>query len=253
MRILVIDDEAPARQRIVNLLEREAMVASIQEVSDGLSAVEAIRALKPDLVFLDVQMPELDGLDVVETIGAVHMPFTIFVTAYEKHAIAAFEANALDYLLKPFSDERFQAAMARARTRLEEREIRAFGDRVKQLISPAQASGGRIERLVVKAGGATRFLPVSELEWIEGAGVYVTLHTGAKEILYRASLNDLEARLDSAKFVRIHRSAIVNIEKISHLEPISHGEFEVVMKSGARPKLSRTYRPQLESLLGQSL
>lgn len=253
MRILIIDDEAPARQRIAELLQREERITSIHEAADGRTAVSAIRSLNPDLVFLDVQMPELDGIEVVESIGYAQMPFTIFVTAYERHAIAAFEANALDYLLKPFSDERFQAAIARARMRLEERNLGEFGTRVKQLVSTASLGGGNLERLVVKSAGTTRFLPVSDIEWIEGAGVYVTLHAGSKEILYRATLQDLESRLDSTKFIRIHRSAIVNIERVSHLEPISHGEFEVVMKSGARPKLSRTYRPHLELQLGQSL
>jgi two-component system LytT family response regulator len=252
MRILVIDDEAPARQRITDLLRQERGLSAIHECGDGRSGLDAIRTLKPDLVFLDVQMPELDGLELVESIGAAQMPLTVIVTAYERHAIAAFEANALDYLLKPFSDERFRSALTRARARLAERDLLDFGERVKQLMAPIPASG-KLERLVVKSAGTTRFLPVSELEWIEGAGVYVTLHTGNKEILYRASLNDLEARLDAARFIRIHRSAIVNFEKVSHLEPISHGEFEVVMKSGARPKLSRTYRPQLELLLGQAL
>jgi two-component system LytT family response regulator len=252
MRVLVIDDEAPARQRITDLLRRVDGLEAIQECGDGRSGVEAIRTRNPDLLFLDVQMPELDGLAVVEEIGPARMPLTIFVTAYERHAIAAFEANALDYLLKPFSDERFHSALARARARLADRRLLDFGERVQQLLSPVPSSL-KLERIVVKAAGVTRFLPVSEIEWIEGAGVYVTLHTANKGILYRSTLNDLESRLDSSRFVRIHRSAIVNIAKVSHLEPISHGEFEVVMKSGARPKLSRTYRPRLETLLGQSL
>jgi len=251
--VLVVDDEAPARQRVIDLLRREGNIAAIHEATDGRLAVEAIRSLEPDLVFLDVQMPELDGVGVIEVIGAERMPLTVFVTAFDQHAIAAFEANALDYLLKPFSDERFEATMTRVRARLDERGMREFGERVMRMISPGRWSEGTLDRLVVKSGGATRFLNAADIEWIEGAGVYVTLHIAGKEILHRASLSDLEARLDARLFIRIHRSTIVNLEKISQLEPVSHGEFEVVMKSGARVRLSRTYRAQLELRLGQSL
>lgn len=251
--VLVVDDESPARQRLMDLLRRESNIGVVHEATDGRGAVEAIRGLKPDLVFLDVQMPELDGLGVIEAIGAERMPLTVFVTAFDQHAIAAFEANALDYLLKPFSDGRFEATMARVRSRLDERGMREFGERVMRMISPLQPGAGTLDRLVVKAAGATRFLSVADVEWIEGAGVYVTLHTAGKEILYRSSLNDLESRLNPRFFIRIHRSAIINIERVSHLEPISHGEFDVVMKSGARVRLSRTYRAHLELRLGQPL
>jgi two-component system LytT family response regulator len=249
--VLVIDDEAPARRRICDLLRREPNIEAIHEASDGLKATEAIQASKPDLVFLDVQMPELDGIGVIETVGAANMPLTVFVTAFDQHAIAAFEANALDYLLKPFSDERFEATMARVRERFGERGMRDFGERVMRMISPLPT--GALDRLVVKTAGTTRFLSTSTIEWIEAAGVYVTLHLAGKQILHRAALTDLETRLDPRVFIRIHRSAIINIEMISHLEPASHGEFEVLMKSGARVKLSRTYRAQLEARLGQSL
>ncbi|HYO82171.1 MAG TPA: LytTR family transcriptional regulator DNA-binding domain-containing protein [Bryobacteraceae bacterium] len=253
MTVLVVDDEAPARQRIMDLLRRETSIEAVHEATDGRRAAESIRSVKPDLVFLDVQMPELDGLGLVEEIGAQRMPLTVFVTAFDQHAIAAFEANALDYLLKPFSDERFETTMARARSRFDERGMREFGERVMRMISPAQTGAGTLDRLVVKAAGATRFLSVADVEWIEGAGVYVTLHTAGKEVLYRTSLSDLESRLDPRCFIRIHRSAIVNIDRVSHLEPISHGEFDVVMKGGARVKLSRTYRAHLELRLGQTL
>lgn len=251
--VLVVDDEAPARQRVIDLLRREGNIEAIREATDGRLAVEAIRSLEPDLVFLDVQMPELDGVGVIEAIGVERMPLTVFVTAFDQHAIAAFEANALDYLLKPFSDERFEATMARVRARLDERGLRDFGERVMRMMSPARTGEGILERLVVKSAGVTRFLNAGDIEWIEAAGVYVTLHTAGKEILHRASLSDLEARLDGRMFVRIHRSAIVNLEMIAQMEPVSHGEFDVVMKSGARVRLSRTYRAQLEQRLGQSL
>ncbi len=251
--VLVADDEAPARQRIIDLLRRDPQVASIVEASDGLAAVELIENRRPDLVFLDVQMPERTGLDVIAEIGAERMPFTVFVTAYDEHAIRAFEANALDYLLKPFSDERFEMTMARVSVRMDERSVHEFGRRVLRMVSSAPAGDLPLDRLVVKSGGSTRFIRVADIDWIEAAGVYANLHIGGREVLYRAALNELEAKLDPVRFVRIHRSAIVNMESIQHLEPISHGEFEVVLKDGSRPKISRTYRSQLEKRLGQSL
>jgi two-component system, LytTR family, response regulator len=253
IRVLVVDDEAPARQRLVDLLRKDAQIHSIVEAENGLSAVDAIQRERPDLVFLDVQMPELDGLGVIDAVGAEQMPLTVFVTAYDQHAIRAFEANALDYLLKPFSDERYEATMARVRARVDGRSIREFGQRVLRMVSTAPASDRLLDRLVVKSGGTTRFIRVVDIDWIEAAGVYVNLHVRDKELLYRAALNDLAARLDPMRFVRVHRSAIVNIDSIVQLEPISHGEFEVVLKNGSRSRVSRTYRAQLEKRLGQTL
>jgi len=251
--ILVVDDEAPARHRIIDLLRGDSRVAAILEASDGLSAVGIIQNRRPDLVFLDVQMPELNGLQVIAEVEAGRMPLTVFVTAYDEHAIRAFEANALDYLLKPFSDERFEMTMARVGTRMDERSVREFGERILRMVSAAPAEGRPLDRLVVKSGGSTRFVRVTDIDWIEAAGVYANLHIGGKEVLYRAALSELAARLDPIRFVRVHRSAIVNIESILHLEPISHGEFEVILKDGSRSRISRTYRKELEKRLGQSL
>jgi two-component system, LytTR family, response regulator len=251
--VMVADDEAPARQRVVDLLRRDSKVAAIIEASDGLSAVETIQNRRPDLVFLDVQMPELNGLEVIAEVGAERMPLTVFVTAYDEHAIRAFEANALDYLLKPFSDQRFEATMARVSTRMDERSLREFGQRILRMASASPTRNLPLDRLVVKSGGTTRFVRAADIDWIEAAGVYANLHIGGKELLYRAALNELAKRLDPVRFVRVHRSAIVNIESILHLEPISHGEFEVILKDGSRLRISRTYRGQLEERLGQSL
>ena len=252
IRVLVADDETPARQRLIDLLRRDAQVAFIAEAADGEAAVEIIQKQKPDLVFLDVQMPELDGLGVIDAIGAAEMPLTVFVTAYDQHAIRAFEANALDYLLKPFSDERFEATIARVKSRLDERNVGEFGQRVMKMIAGAPAAQ-RLDRLVVKSGGTTRFVRAVDIDWIEAAGVYVTLHVGGKELLYRAALNDLAEKLDPRRFVRVHRSALVNIESIIQLEPMSHGEFEAVIRNGSRARVSRTYRALLEKRLGQPL
>jgi two-component system LytT family response regulator len=251
--VLVADDEAPARQRITDLLRCDSKVVAIIEASDGLSAVEIIQNRRPDLVFLDVQMPELNGLEVIAEVGAERMPLTVFVTAYDEHAIRAFEANALDYLLKPFSDERFEMTMARVSIRINERSVREFGQRILRMVSAAPAEDRPLDRLVVKSGGSTRFVRVADIDWIEAAGVYANLHIGGKELLYRAALNELAERLDPVRFIRIHRSAIVNIESILQLEPISHGEFEVILKDGSRSRISRTYRRQMEKRLGQSL
>jgi len=251
--VLVADDEAPARQRIIDLLRRDSQVAVILEASDGASAVDIIQNRRPGLVFLDVQMPERNGLEVIAEVGPERMPLTVFVTAYDEHAIRAFEANALDYLLKPFSDERFEMTMARVRVRMDERSVREFGQRILRMVSAAPAGSPPLDRLVVKSGGSTRFIRVADIDWIEAAGVYATLHIGGKEMLYRAALNDLAEKLDPVRFVRIHRSVIVNIESILRLEPISHGEFEVILKDGSRSRISRTYRGRLEKRLGQSL
>jgi two-component system LytT family response regulator len=253
IRVLIVDDEAPARQRLADLLRRDSQVVAILEAADGVSAVEAIQGQKTELVFLDVQMPELDGLGVIDAVGAGQMPLTIFVTAYDQHAIRAFEANALDYLLKPFSDERFEAALNRAKARLDERSTSEFGQRIMKMVSSAPKTARVWDRLVVKSGGSTRFIRVAEIDWIEAAGVYVNLHVAGQQLLYRASLHELAERLDPRRFVRVHRSAIVNIESILHLEPISHGEFDVVLKNGARTRVSRSYRAQLEDRLGQPL
>ncbi len=253
LRVLVVDDEAPARQRLVDLLRNDPQVGCILEAAHGKAAVEIIAREALDLVFLDVQMPELDGLQVIETVGAAAMPLTVFVTAYDKHAIRAFEANALDYLLKPFSDERWEAALARAKTRHAERLIREFGRNALRMLAARSEARRYLDRLVVKGGGTTRFVRVADIDWIEGAGVYVNLHIAGKELLYRSALNELAGHLDPMRFIRVHRSAIVNIDSILELQPISHGEFEIVMKDGHRSRVSRTYRTQLEKRLGQSL
>jgi two-component system, LytTR family, response regulator len=251
--VMVADDELPARQRIIDGLRRYSEVATILEASDGLSAVEIIQNRRPDLAFLDVQMPELNGLEVIAEVGAERMPLTVFVTAYDEHAIRAFEASAIDYLLKPFSDERLEMTMARIIRRMDERSMQEFGQRILRMVSVTPSKDVPLDRLVVKSGGSIRFVRVADIDWIEAAGVYANLHIGGRELLYRTALSELAERLDPVRFIRVHRSAIVNIESILRLEPISHGEFEVVLRDGSRSRISRTYRGQLEKRLGQSL
>ena len=239
LKILVVDDEAPARRRLVDLLARVEGVGEVLEAGDGAAAVRMIADHRPAAVFLDMQMPGPSGLDVVATVGAGRMPVTVFVTAYDQYAVRAFEASALDYLLKPFSDERFEAAMRRVLARLEEHR-------------PAEEPP-RWDRLVVKTAGATHIVKTTDIDWIEAVGVYVNLYIGGKALLYRSPIHALADKLDPAHFVRIHRSAIVNLESILRLEPLSHGEFDVVLKHGGRTKVSRTYRGELEQRLGQAL
>lgn len=249
MRVLVVDDELPARQRIVDLLRKDPCVERVLEAENGIAAVDTIESERPDVVFLDVQMPELDGLGVIDAIGAANMPLTVFVTAYDQHAIRAFEANALDYLLKPFSDERYEATMTRIKSRLGTGNAHNLDQNIAALIPRTS----RFDRLVVKSAGRTRFIRATDIDWIEASGVYVTLHVAGTEELYRASLQDLAEKLEPFGFVRVHRSALVNLDSILHLEPISHGEFEVVLKHGSRCRISRAFRARLEERLGQTL
>jgi len=253
IRVLVVDDEPPARQRLTDLLRRDAHVAAVLEAGDGLAAIKLIETEPLDLVFLDVQMPELDGMGVLDAVGPDRMPLTVFVTAYDQHAIRAFESNALDYLLKPFGDERMEATLKRARARLAERKAGRFGQSVLDLMSALPRGERYLDRLILKSAGVTHFVRVADVDWIEGAGVYVSLHVAGKEWLYRATLNQLTARLDPARFILVHRSATVNIDSIVRLEPVSHGEFDLILKDGRQTRVSRTYRAALERRLGQPL
>jgi two-component system LytT family response regulator len=252
MRVLIADDEEPARRRLAQLLRADPQVGDILEASDGRMAVDMILVQQPDLVLLDVQMPELTGLEVIAAVGPERLPLTIFVTAYDQHAISAFQVNALDYLLKPYSDRRMQAAMARARQRLADRQLLAFSDSVIALLGGRQAPAWP-ERLVIKSARATQLVRVADIDWIESAGVHAILHVAGKELLHRIALGELASQLDPRRHVRVHRSVIVNIDSIAQLAPLSHGEFEVLMKDGARRRVSRTYRAALEERLGQSL
>ncbi len=253
IRVLVVDDEAPARQRLTELLAQDPEIGTVREADGGREAVRLIREEAPDLVFLDVQMPELDGLGVVAAVGPARMPLTVFVTAYAQHAIRAFDASALDYLLKPFSDERLEASLARAKARLEDRSLRRFSQDMLRLLSGSASATRFLDRLAVRSVGAIRFVRVGEIDWIGGAGAYVGLHVGGRELLHRVSLRSLAARLDPQQFVRIHRSTLVNIDSVVRLEPGSHGEFELVLRSEERLRVSRTFRTVLEQRLGQPL
>jgi two-component system LytT family response regulator len=256
IRVLVVDDEQPARTRLTDLLARETDVETVGVASDGLEAVTLIRRHAPDLLFLDIQMPGLDGFGVLDAVSPDHMPMTIFVTAYDRYAIQAFEAHAIDYLLKPFSDQRFESAFKLVRRYLGSQGVADLRSRMHDLAlehSGVDQRSGYLSRLVVKSNGAVTFLDVSDIDWIEAAGVYVYLHAGAKSHLYRSSVAQLVQRLDPERFVRIHRSAAVNTSRIAELRPRSHGDYTLVLKNGGELTLSRGYRPQLETWLRQRI
>lgn len=256
IKTIVVDDEKPARMRLLELLRRETDVEVVGTAADGAEGLDLIRAVQPDLLFLDVQMPGLDGFGVLQRLGVDEMPVTIFVTAYDKYAIQAFDAHAIDYLLKPYSDERFEDAIRRARKYLATPAAREQIDQLTAATHERQsvnAQSGFIERLVLKSSTSVTFLDVDDLDWIEAAGVYVYLHVGSKVHLYRSSVTQLLQRLDSRQFVRIHRSAAVNAAHIAELRARSHGDFTVVLKNGTELTMSRGYRANLESWLRQPL
>ena len=230
LRALVVDDESLARRNLTVLLRRDPDIGSVVECSSGLDAIEEIRKSKPELVFLDVQMPECGGFDVLELLGGDLPPTIIFVTAYDEYALRAFEAGALDYLLKPFDDARFGRALNRAKDKL-----------AHYLPRPRAA-----ERLVVRSKGEVRFLDVADIDWIEAAGYYACLHVGGDTHILRRSLMELEQDLGDEKFIRVHRSIVVNLERIRGLELQTSGEYEIVLKSRIRLRLSRRYRKRLQ-------
>jgi len=253
IRTLIVDDEPLARERIRALLSRESDIDVIGECREGREAVEVIRRDKPALLFLDVQIPELDGFEVVKSLGNGELPVTVFVTAYDQYALQAFEVHAVDYLLKPFDEERFKKALDRARKAIQARDGSGFSERLLALLQDLKAPHGFLERFVVKNAGRLFFLRADEIDWIESSGNYACLHVGHESHLLRETMSGLEARLDPARFVRIHRTAIVRIDQIKELHPLFHGEYEVVLREGTRLTLSRGYRDRLPGLLGKEL
>ena len=263
LRILIVDDEPLARSGLRRLLDRTAQVSVIGEASDGVSAIDAIRTLQPDLVLLDIQMPDADGFDVIRTIGPNRMPPVIFTTAFNQFAVRAFEVNALDYLVKPFDDERFATAIQRARDEVETAQAGDLGRRLASLLEREGVKGAREEeaaageaypaRLVVRDQGRSLFVRVDDLDWVEAADYYVKLHVGKQVHLLRETMTVMETRLDPAQFVRVHRSAIVNLDRIREIQPYFHDEHVVILQDGTRVGLSRSRKARLEAMLGQRL
>ena len=261
-RVLIVEDEPLARQRIADMLRDEKSVEVVGEIDTGIAAVQAIRSLHPDLVFLDMQMPGKTGLEVVREIGVDEMPLTIFVTAYDKHALEAFEVAAVDYLVKPFDDDRFEQAMHRARRMIELHEVDRLrsrllsvlqGDRAMDREEPApQARGSYLERIPVEMRGKVRVVPVSEIDFIVASGPYAELYSGDRKYVIREAMQTLEDRLDPAVFIRIHRSVIVRLELVETLHKGAGGDYEVQLKSGRRLRVSRSRLEALERKLGVS-
>lgn len=265
LRVLVVDDEPLGRRRLAELLGEARDVEVVGTAADGAAAVEAIRASRPDLVFLDVQMPKLSGLDVVQAVGPAEMPATIFVTAYDQYALHAFDAAAVDYLVKPFRDDRFEEALRRARRRIESEGRERLHEQLLALLRggatapapaadalPADASARPLERIAVQMRGKMRVVPVAQIDYVTASGPYVELHVGAHRYVIRESMQHLEARLDPERFVRVHRSAIVRLDLVDTLLRGEGSEYELLLKGGARLHVGRSRREELERRLGRT-
>jgi len=270
LRVVLVDDEPWARKGLRVLLEPVPGVEIVGEAGNGAEAVEVIRDAAPDLVFLDVRMPEMDGFGVLRALGPDRAPAVVFVTAYDEHAVRAFDANAADYLLKPFDDERFHRALDRARARIGDRRVRELASRLATLLAPGgdespsptpspappppaagdAPPGGYADRIVLKSSGRITFLETASIDWIEAADYVVRLHAGGATHVLREPISDLERRLDPRRFFRIHRSTIVNLSSVREMQPLFHGEYVVIMRDGTRLRLSRSRRERLQSLLG---
>jgi two-component system, LytTR family, response regulator len=252
-RVVIADDEPLARERLRMLLGPEQWLEIVGECENGAAAITAIQDLQPDLVFLDVQMPGATGFEVIEAVGPKHMPAVIFVTAYDRYALRAFDVRALDYLLKPFDRERFQQALGRARQGLHDTSHADLEQRLLALVHDLKQGPQRVDRFVVKSGGRVYFVRTDEIDWVEAAGNYVKLHVGDQAHLLRETMTAMEAQLDSDVFVRIHRCHIINIERVSELQPWFNGEYVVCLNSGAKLTLSRGYRERFQQRLGGAL
>jgi two-component system LytT family response regulator len=245
IRTIIVDDEPLACERLRMLLVNEPDIEIVSECRNGADARRTIEQLAPDLVFLDIQMPELTGFEVLERLEQTRMPVIIFVTAYDQYALKAFEVSALDYLLKPFDRERFTRALNRARADLNRRKAGHVNEHVLQLLSELERSKKYLEKLIVRTGGRVFFVRADELDWIEAAGNYVRLHTGKEEFLYRETMTKLEAQLNPERFARIHRSTIVNVARIKELQPWFRGDYQVVLRDNRKLTLTRGYRGRL--------
>ncbi|HEY9285680.1 MAG TPA: LytTR family DNA-binding domain-containing protein [Pyrinomonadaceae bacterium] len=270
IRALIVDDESLAREALLVMLNDDPEMEVVAECRNGKEAVTVIREQSPDVVFLDIQMPELDGFQVVEEVGAARMPVTVFVTAYDKHALRAFEAHALDYLLKPFDHDRFNTALQRAKTFVRQQRLGEISESLFALLRDMKLKTGKshsetddiesgkathkgsVDRVAIKSGGRIYFLKTREIDWVEGAGDYLTLHSGSQTHLIRETMGNFHARLDPQKFLRIHRSTIVNVERIKDIRPLYKGEYVVTLTSGIGLKASRGYRHELQQLLDEA-
>lgn len=254
LRVMLVEDEAPARDTMRGLLARDPEVELVGETW-GARSVEAIRTEAPELIFLDVRMPRMDGFEVLRRLDPDRLPVVVFVTAYEEHAVEAFEVRALDYVLKPFTDERFAEALARAKERVRGSGVESLRRELLALVRrpDARQAGAadftRPDRVVLDDGGATVVLPPSRITWVEASGPYVIVHAEGREYLVRASLTAIDERLTGHGFFRVHRSAVVGLDHVREVRPISHGDALVVLRDGTKVKLSRARRERFEEVL----
>jgi two-component system LytT family response regulator len=248
-RVVIVDDEPLAREKLRTLLAGRPGYELVAECGDGSAAVEAIHELEPDLVFLDVEMPGLDGFGVLEALEPGREPHVVFVTAYDRYALRAFEVRALDYLLKPFARARFEEALARVEERRHRSAAPGEWTEIRALLDELRAERGYAARLVVRTGQKITFVATADVDWIEADGNYARLHAGKRDYLLRETMKNVEARLDPRRFLRIHRSAIVNLDRIASVEPYFHGEYVVTLADGHRITASRTHSARLRELI----
>jgi two-component system LytT family response regulator len=253
IRVLVVDDEPLARRRLKGLLARDGEVEVVGSCGGGAEALRLAREQTPDLIFLDVQMPRMDGFEFLRALKVEKRPQIIFVTAHDHYALRAFEVYALDYLLKPFDDERFERALRRAKEHLLDQTESTPDPRIQSLLDALQAKSHSLDRVLIKTGGKAFFVKTDEIDWVEAEGKYVRLHAGQQSHLLREGIGELELQLEPKKFLRIHRSTIVNVERIKEMHPWFHGDYEVVLTDGTRLQLSRRYRSRLKEVVGYSL
>jgi two-component system, LytTR family, response regulator len=253
IRALVIDDEPLAREMIREMLSSDPNIEIIAECANGREAVAAIKEQSPDLIFLDIQMPELGGFEVLESLEPGKAPYVIFATAYDQYAVRAFEVHAFDYLLKPFDNERFEVAWQRAKNQIQSDRSGQRDQHILALLEELKTGPSYLERLVIKAGGRVFFLSVDDVVCIEAEGNYVRVYDSNKSYLLRETISGLEEQLDPKQFLRIHRSAIVKIDKIKEMQPWFHGEYRILLTNGKQLTLSRNYRANLQEAVGNSL
>ena len=253
IRTLIVDDENLAREKVRNFLLRDPQIEVIGECSNGPDAVEAIRRLVPELLMLDIQMPQMDGFSVLEAVSGDTLPHVIFVSAYDQYALRAFEFYALDYLLKPFDWDRFKQTLQRAKDQVFKERSSQINQGIQALLEQLKERPKYLDRLVIKSTGRVSLLKTEEIDWIEAEGNYARLHVGKESHLLRETLSALESQLDPNVFLRIHRSTIVSLNRIRELQAWFHGEFQVILKDGTQLLLSRTYREKLEKALGRAI
>lgn len=253
MRVLIVDDEPLARSIVRRMIQSHRDVEVLGECENGPEAVGRIESENPDLVFLDVQMPEMNGFEVISSLDEHNLPHIIFVTAYDQYAVKAFEVHALDYLLKPFDQERFDAALDQARKQFVDRKSGSVNERILALVAENAGRAEYLTRFIIKSGGKIFFLKADQIDWIEAEGNYVALHTGKQRHLFRGAIGSLETQLDPHKFRRIHRSTLVNIDRIKELQPWFRGDYHVVLHDGTQLRLSHRFRKNLDKDFGGTL